>query len=170
VIVAMADAAAEFWRFSLAIYAKPGVAPACLVLQDQHGRDVNLALYCCWLGASGRGRLDRDSLSAADRAVSDWRHAVVENFRAARRGIKAAAMPDSDSIYAKAKAIELEAERLLQRKLVECAPVPGAGRKTTERLADALANLALYVGDAPAAPIEDALRAMAEANFQTAAA
>jgi uncharacterized protein (TIGR02444 family) len=170
VIVAMADAAAEFWRFSLAIYAAPGVAPACLVLQDQHGRDVNLALYCCWLGASGRGRLDRDALSAADRAVSGWRHAVVENFRSARRAIKAAAAPDSDGIYAKAKAIELEAERLLQRQLVERAPEVRDARGTKERLADALANLALYVGDAPAAPIEDALKAMAETNFQTTTA
>jgi hypothetical protein len=36
------------------------------------------------------------------------------------------------------------------------------------RLADALANLALYVGDAPAAPIVDALKAMAETDFATA--
>ena len=143
----MADAAAEFWRFSLAIYAKPGVPPACLVLQDEHGRDVNLMLYCCWLGASGRGRIDQAALTDADRAVSGWRHAVVENFRAARRAIKAAALPDSDSIYAKAKAVELEAERLLQRQLVERAP-PANGVPTAQRLADALANLALYLGDA----------------------
>src|SRR5262249_10842000 len=106
----MADAAAEFWRFSLAVYARPGVAPACLVLQDEYQCDVTLALYCCWLGVSGRGRLDRDSLSAADRAVSGWRQNVVEKFRAARRAIKAAALPESDGIYAKAKAVELEAE------------------------------------------------------------
>jgi uncharacterized protein (TIGR02444 family) len=165
----MADAAAEFWRFALAIYAKSGVAPACLVLQDQHGRDVNLALYCCWLGVSGRGRLDRDSLIAADQAVAAWRHQVVENFRAARRAIKAAALADSDSIYAKAKAVELEAERLLQRQLVERAPAASDARETSERLADALANLTLYVSDAPAAPIRDALKAMAETGFQLAA-
>jgi len=162
----MADAAADFWRFSLAIYGKPGVAPACLLLQDEHGRDVNLALYCCWLGASGRGRIDPDSLAAADRAVSGWRHDVVENFRAARRGIKAASWSDSDAIYAKAKAVELEAERLLQRQLVALAPKPDDGRKIGERLADALANLALYIGEAPAAPIRDALEAMAKANFR----
>jgi uncharacterized protein (TIGR02444 family) len=170
VIVAMADAAAEFWRFSLAIYARPGVPPACLVLQDQHGRDVNLALYCCWLGVSGRGRLDADALAAADRAVAAWRREVVENFRAARRAIKAAALPDSESFYAKAKAIELEAERLLQRQLTERAPAASPTRVTKERLADALANLALYIGDAPAAPIHDALKAMAETDFAIAPA
>lgn len=165
----MADAAAEFWRFSLAIYAKPGVAPACLVLQDQHGRDVNLALYCCWLGASGRGRLDADSLAAADRAVSAWRQDVVEKLRAARRAIKAAALPEGDGIYAKAKAVELDAERLLQRQLTARAPAAGNGRNAQERLGDALANLALYIGDAAAGPIREALAAMAETDFRIAA-
>jgi uncharacterized protein (TIGR02444 family) len=164
----MSDAAAAFWRFSLAIYTRPGVAPACLVLQDQHGRDVNVMLFGCWLGASGRGRLDRAALEAADQAVAGWRRDVVENFRAARRAIKVAALSDSDGVYAKAKAVELEAERLLQRQLVEHAPAEHGSLPIERRLADALANLALYVGDAPAAPIVDALKAMAETDFATA--
>lgn len=166
----MSDAAAAFWRFSLAIYGRPDVPPACLVLQDQHGRDVNVMLFCCWVGASGRGRLDRTALDAADRAVAGWRHEVVERFRAARRAIKAAALPDSDGIYAKAKAVELEAERLLQRQLAEQAPAENAGLPTERRLNDALANLALYIGDAPAAPITGSLKAMAETDFATAPA
>ena len=166
----MSDAAAAFWRFSLAIYARPGVAPACLVLQDEHGRDVNLMLFCCWLGAGGRGRLDRAALDAADQSVTGWRRQVVEPLRAARRAIKAAALPESDGIYAKAKAVELEAERLLQRQLAERAPAENTSVPTERRLADALANLALYLGDAPAAPIADALREMAENDFATAPA
>jgi uncharacterized protein (TIGR02444 family) len=167
VISAMSDAAAAFWRFSLAIYARPDVPPACLVLQDQYGRDVNVMLFCCWLGASGRGRLDRAALDAADGAVAGWRHGVVEPFRAARRAIKAAALPESDGIYAKAKAVELDAERLLQRQLAERAPAEKVGLSTESRLADALANLVLYIGDAPAAPIAAALNAMAEIDFKT---
>ena len=166
----MSDAAAGFWRFSLAIYARPGVAPACLVVQDEHGRDVNLMLFCCWLGASGRGRLDRAGLDAADRAVIGWRREVVERLRGARRAIKAGALPDSDGIYAKAKAVELEAERLLQRQLAARAPAENVGMPTARRLADALANLALYIGDAPAAPIVDALKEMAKSDFATAPA
>ncbi|HEY3919403.1 MAG TPA: TIGR02444 family protein [Stellaceae bacterium] len=165
----MSDAAAEFWRFSLAIYARPGVASACLMLQDEHGRDVNLVLYCCWLGISGRGRLDHDSLAVADRAIAGWRHDVVEKFRAARRAIKAAALPESDGLYAKAKGVELEAERLLQRRLVEQALPANGAAAAAQRLADALANLALYIGDAPAVAIRDALAAMAANDFQVAA-
>jgi uncharacterized protein (TIGR02444 family) len=165
VIFAMSDAAAAFWRFSLALYAQPGVAPACLVLQDQHQRDVNLMLFCCWLGASGRGRLDRAGLEAADQAVTGWRRDVVEPLRAARRAIKTAALPESEGIYAKAKAVELEAERLLQRQLADRAPAENIGFRSEQRLSDALANLALYIGDAPAAPIRDALASMVKTDF-----
>jgi len=37
----------RFWAFSLALYGKPGVAPALLGLQDRLGVDVNLLLFCC---------------------------------------------------------------------------------------------------------------------------
>ena len=161
----MSEAAAEFWRFSLAVYAQPGVAPACLVLQDEFGRDVNLALYCCWLGASGRGRLSRPALDAADRDIAPWRHQVVEHFRAARRAIKDAGAAGSESLYTKAKAIELEAERLLQSRLAERAPAADPSLSTQGRLDTAIANLTLYLGDAPADPIHAALRALAASNF-----
>jgi uncharacterized protein (TIGR02444 family) len=165
----MSDAAAEFWRFSLALYASPEVAPACIELQDRHGKDVNVALYCCWLGASGRGRLDAASLAAADAAVAPWRKAVVECLRAARRAIKEAAVPGSENLYTKAKAVELEAERVLQSILVARAPA-AAARALEERLTDALANLGLYVGAAPAAPLARALRSMAADDFASGVA
>ena len=44
-----------FWDFSLALYRKPGVAAACLRLQDGPGLDVNLLLYACWTAANGAG-------------------------------------------------------------------------------------------------------------------
>jgi uncharacterized protein (TIGR02444 family) len=154
----MSDVAAEFWRFSLAVYGKPGVAPACLVLQDQFGTDVNLALYCCWLGATGRGRLTRAALDAADAAIAPWRHQVVENFRAARRAIKEEALADSENLYAKAKAIELEAERTLQARLADRAPPGDPSLSAKDRFDAAIANLALYVGDAPAGPLHAALK------------
>lgn len=165
----MSDAAAEFWRFSLALYASPDVAPACIVLQDEYGKDVNLALYCCWLGASGRGRLEKAGLEAADGAVASWRHEVVERLRAARRAVKVAAMPGSENLYSKAKAAELEAERVLQSVLAARAPTATPGRSADDRLGDALANLTLYVGAAPAEPLRAALRIMAVDDFASGA-
>src|SRR5471030_292758 len=39
-----------FWNFSLEIYAAEGVSGACLDLQERRGCDVNILLFCCWLG------------------------------------------------------------------------------------------------------------------------
>ena len=38
------DLEAECWAFALAIYARPGVAEACLTLQNEAGLDVMLLL------------------------------------------------------------------------------------------------------------------------------
>ncbi|MCG8546534.1 MAG: TIGR02444 family protein, partial [Alphaproteobacteria bacterium] len=34
-----------FWNFSLRAYARPGVADACIRLQDRYGVDVNVLFY-----------------------------------------------------------------------------------------------------------------------------
>ena len=40
-----------------------GVQP-CLDLQERRGCDVNILLFCCWLGASGRPTLTAERLRA----------------------------------------------------------------------------------------------------------
>lgn len=158
----MADAAEDFWRFSLALYAAPGVASACLALQDEAGRDVNLLLYCGWVGASGRGRLDQAAIAAADVRLAPWRQGVVEPLRAARRALKGVA--GAEALYAAVKAVELDAERQAQRLLAALAPA-AAGRSRTERQADGAANLLAYAGAAAAAsaaPLIAALVAVEE--------
>ncbi len=139
----MAGSGDEFWNFSLAFYGRPGVSPACLELQDRHGRDVNLVLYACWVGLSGRGRLTAADLTHAAATNDPWRQAVIENLRAARRAIKEHAA-DAAQFYAMAKAVELEAERMAQRRLAALAPAHGT-RDTERCRAEAAANLALYL-------------------------
>ena len=58
----------RFWAFSLDVYGRPGVAPACLALQDRHGLDVNLLLFCCWAASQGV-TLDQRTLAAAEEAA-----------------------------------------------------------------------------------------------------
>jgi uncharacterized protein (TIGR02444 family) len=156
----MTVAGDDFWTFTLAFYARPGVAAACIELQDRHGRDVNLVLYGCWVGLSGRGRLGAGDLARAATMNAPWRGAVIEPLRAARRAIREQAA-DAAAFYASAKAVELEAERLAQHRLAAFAPAP-AGANIDVRRADAAANLTLYL-DAPAA------RAAAAAIFSAIA-
>ena len=42
-----------FWSFSTEFYGRTGVAPACLVLQDRFGCDVNLLLFALWAARRG---------------------------------------------------------------------------------------------------------------------
>jgi uncharacterized protein (TIGR02444 family) len=139
----MGGSGEDFWNFSLAFYGRPGVSAACLDLQDRHGCDVNLVLYACWVGLSGRGRLTRADLAGAAAANDPWRQAVIENLRAARRAIKEQAS-DAAQFYAAAKAVELEAERVAQHRLATLAPAPATTAGTVRR-AHAADNLTLYL-------------------------
>src|SRR5208282_5489661 len=72
-----------FWRFSLRFYALPGVAPACLVLQDEAKADVNLMLYLFFLATQKRA-LTRDEIASLDKMISSWRVEVVQPLRELR--------------------------------------------------------------------------------------
>lgn len=161
----MAETADPFWTFTLGFYGRPGVSPACIALQDRHHCDVNLVLYACWVGLSGRGRLSAADLVTAEETNTPWRMSVIERLRAARRALK-----EEDrtgpvlELYEAAKAAELAAERIAQRRLQMLAPAE-ATRAEGGRAADAAANLRLYLhgkdADATAAPIFAAIAAAA---------
>ena len=70
-----------FWDFSFDVYMSEGVGAACLELQDAHELDVNILLFCIWVGASGRGSLTTDQMSTVTGAVADWHHEVVRALR-----------------------------------------------------------------------------------------
>ncbi len=142
------EAADGFWRYSLAVYAAPGVAAALIGLQDNAGRDVNLALFCAWVGASGRGRLTTADIERVDGAISGWRHGVIVPLRAARRAIRQDDGADTPELYDQAKALELAAERVAQYRLAGLAPAVGK-RSAATRASDTIANLALYLGEVP---------------------
>lgn len=132
-----------FWRFSLAFYGLPDVSRALIVLQDREGLDVNLILFAIWVGVSGRGRLDRDALMAADRAVCEVRTEIVQPLRTLRR--KLAEHPDADvqELRQSLKALELASERIVQTRLARLA---GPVCTTAADVTAAHANLAVYLG------------------------
>ncbi len=150
----------EFWRFSIAFYARPGVEKALLALQDERGLDVDLVLYALWLGASGRGALDRERLAQAEKRVAEWREEVVKPLRALRRRLGASFEPDLRPLYEGVKAQELAAEKVEQMRL---AALVGRRRAvgTAEAFADAAAGLLLYLGGEAAGG--EAMRTLLEA-------
>lgn len=118
-----AAAAAEFWEFSLARYAEPGVAEAALRLQDDFGCDVNLLLLCLWAAACGRA-LEPADFAALDAAAAPWRSAIVEPLRQVRRTLKTQPFADARSqpIRQRLLDLEIECERIVQERIAGALP------------------------------------------------
>ena len=147
--------AEAFGRFSLAFYARPGVAEALLGLQDRAGLDVNRILFAIWQGAVYRHRLEAAELQAVEAAVAPLRREIVEPVRDLRRRLKTQTDEDIQALRRRVAVLELAAERAAQARLA-AAVTASAGQM--ERFAAAEANLALLVGGDARSAEADALR------------
>jgi uncharacterized protein (TIGR02444 family) len=113
----------RFWRFSLAVYANPQVQRECLALQDAHGIDVNMLLFCAFAGAVHGRTLSEEAVREAADTVSVWQKDVVATLRTARRALKPFAVPPDGpntpaaELRARVKEDELAAERIEQAML-----------------------------------------------------
>jgi uncharacterized protein (TIGR02444 family) len=147
------DAAGEaFWRFSLALYARPGVADALIAMQDRAARDVNLILFGLWLGASQGRWLAAAELAGAEAAIAAIASAAVAPLRRLRRQLKAAADPDLQALRRRVAGLEIAAERRVQYRLTAQFSGTSGARPEGDRLAAAQANLALYLGSDSGSP------------------
>ncbi len=103
----------EFWDFSLAFYGDSAVQEACLDIQDNHGADVNLMLFCLYQASVGHCLAD-DTVRHLDAQVAAWRGEVVQPLRAIRRHLKPLPFPLSEDAQTDVrndiKRLELRAE------------------------------------------------------------
>ena len=109
-----------FWQFSVKFYAVPGIAPACIALQDLAGVDVNLLFFLLWNATLGR-TLNEHEVKELDHMVGVWRNTAVIPLREIRRALKSPQKilaPDVTTVFRnRIKADELEAERLQQEAM-----------------------------------------------------
>jgi uncharacterized protein (TIGR02444 family) len=113
---ASTDMFLSLWDFSLSHYARPGVAEACLQLQDGHGANVNLLLWCVWLERRGL-MLNEVRLRNAQQRIHSWDEHYVIPLRHLRRRMKAEfGVVDAgiEQLRAQIKQAELLAEKQLQ--------------------------------------------------------
>ena len=143
-------AADGFWAYSLRVYAQPGVAAACLRLQDEANLDVNLLLFALYAGRTGRA-LGVEDWQRLDALVAPLREHVIQPMRHARRWLKHQPAIPLDGAQAGVSelrpalaALELQAEHhlqtLLERELSSWAPPAGA-----DTVAFVAANLERYL-------------------------
>jgi uncharacterized protein (TIGR02444 family) len=167
---AAGDQQSAFWQFSLALYARPRVADACLELQDSAGVDVNVLFYLLFLAGRER-QVSRDDVARIDALVAAWRERAVLPLRTLRRRLKTGIEPfpvkETETLRSAIKRIELDAEHIEQDMLERLAPSQDTGMLSASRAAAARANLAAYekfLGSLPAAAVATLLDACDDNN------
>jgi uncharacterized protein (TIGR02444 family) len=136
----------EFWRFTLETYAKPGVSPFCVALQDQDGRDVNLLLLALYAGLVLGRRLTAADFAALEAGSAGWRESITGPLRRVRRDLKAWSTESSAAALRRTvQQVEIEAERLAQGQLLASLPVGPVEAPGADLARD---NLRCYAGAA----------------------
>jgi uncharacterized protein (TIGR02444 family) len=163
---APASAGSPFWRFSLQFYRQPGVAQACIELQEEAGADVNLLLFLLWHAAQRR-RLSARDVELLEQKIAAWRNLTVIPLRAVRRALKSppglVEAGTAEAFRTRIKAVELEAERLQQEAMYDlvCDSLLG---EAVPSIADAArANVAAYEGTCRSGFAPPAVATMLEA-------
>lgn len=143
-----ADDLTRLWPFCLALYARPGIASDCIMLQDQIGVDVNLLLYACWAACFCDKPLTQEDFAPLIAATERWRTEVIVPIRAARRAAKAAAesqpLAEDEQVVPQLRDVELAAEKVEIAILADLAPPPVPIRPAAVE-GRAQANLAAYI-------------------------
>jgi uncharacterized protein (TIGR02444 family) len=158
-----------FWRFSVKFYAEPGVAPACIELQDQAGVDVNILFFLLWNAGEGRA-FDAAEVGEIERLIGAWRTMAVVPIRDVRRALKSpppVMEPETaEGFRTRIKAVELEAERLQQEAMYALARSGRiVGQKAASPLAAARGSVEAYqavLRPFPPSAIETVLTAFAK--------
>jgi len=142
----------SFWDYSVRTYRTPGVSEACLALQNDQGADVNMLLFCCWVGASV-GPFDDALFSRASEYSARWVENVVIPLREARTWMKhtgctAEPTPTEDCMQLReqVKSVEFAAEKMQQQVLESMVSVDRTRDERPKQIVeDVAANLMLYL-------------------------
>lgn len=107
--------AGAHWGFSLRLYRREGVAPACLLLQDRCNLDVNVLLLGLYAATRLYVELSCSDIALLDGEVAEFRGAVIVPLRNARRQLKTMGLGQTaETIRNAIKSCELRAEQLEQ--------------------------------------------------------
>jgi uncharacterized protein (TIGR02444 family) len=155
----------SLWDFAGEVYSAPSVADACLALQDRYNCDVNLLLFAAWMGAVRNRTLTSGEMNGAAHAVRDWHAEIVRPLRDVRRRLKSGPSPAADaseSLRARIKSVEIEAERLELAALQKLATKWHAGNDKPEGrvLRNLEIALRLSIAGEPSSETLDLIRAI----------
>lgn len=93
------------------------MAEACLAYQNHQGANVNLLLFCCWLGSLGR-EIGQTELAQASAKIEIWDARVVQPLRSVRQFVSGSSL-SADTLLNDLKQVELKAEQVVQNCLYD---------------------------------------------------
>jgi len=121
--ISRADLEAESWAFALDVYARPGVADACLKVQGEASVDVMMFLVVAFAFVRLHILLTPAEIREMDEACRLWREQIVWPLRAIRSRLKSGPSPapssETEQFRSNIKTVELAAERLQNQLLTE---------------------------------------------------
>ena len=102
----------SLWNFACALYQQPGIADACLELQNTQDVNINVLLLTCWLDYQNLN-CPSDNLAMAVAAIAPWHQSMTLALRELRTQINKTTTSDSELICREhIKSAELAAERV----------------------------------------------------------
>lgn len=132
----------RFKAFAFNLYEDEAVRQLLLRLQDAHGLDVPLALFCIWRGVEGRV-VAQETMRAAVTFSTRWRESLTQPVRALRREWKGGVAGLPDDLSERARQHVARAEIGIEEIQMAHLSAMQAGEYATE---DAVSeNLRLYV-------------------------
>lgn len=142
----------RFWDFSVRTYRTEEVPGACLSLQNDYGADVNMLLYCAWIGVA-IGPFDGELFNRASEYSVRWAESVVIPLRDVRTWMKHGGcsvqptpMEECMQLREEVKSLELAAEKMQQEALESLLAVEQTRSAPPDRIVtDVAANLMLYL-------------------------
>lgn len=99
-----------FWNFSLAVYSTEGVPAELVALQDTFDLDVNIVLFCLWLGFEKGVRLSTEQLDSIYARSTPWHLDTVVPLRGVRRYLKTGTA--AQSVAQRAAELRMQVKRL----------------------------------------------------------
>ena len=138
----------EFWNYSSQIWTLPNSRTACLELQNSYEADINILLYCCWIG-NKKLKINDDDLQVLLDTIQPWQ-IMIKPLRDARKMMQqqTIAMPVSlqDQTIKHITEMELNAEHMSQIALERAIKISEiAACNSTSEVECSLENLKIYL-------------------------
>lgn len=135
-----------FWHFSLAVQEQEMAKQALLALQNKHGLNINLLLFCCWHAATNQGQLHKQEIKLLLNTIENWHESIVLKLRTIHERLKPSNQIWANNARQEILAVEQMGEHIEQLMLIDMysKKTPRNRRSPQQLAANACQNIGAY--------------------------